>query len=85
MRVCVCVCVCVRVCVCVCVRAVVVVVVVVGWNLTEDANIHFGSQAILRLGSECSLRVHKDPQLNPLRNYSHSVHFPMQLVLVINN
>lgn len=31
---------------------------VVGWNLTEDANIHFGNQAmtsLLRMGSECSL------------------------------
>ena len=69
------------VCVCVCVRAR-------GWNLTEDANIHFVSQAmvsLLRMGSECSLCVHKDPQLDHSMDCSHSVHIPMQFVLVMNN
>ena len=78
-----CVCVFVCVCVCVCARARAR-----GWNLTKDVNIHFGSQAmtsLLRMGSECSPRVHKDPQLDPMRNCSRSVHIPMQFVLVINN
>ena len=76
-------CVCVCVCMCVCLR-LFVRARVGGWNLTEDANIHFVSQAmtsLLRMGSECSLCVYKDTQPDPSMEllsfspHSHAVCF----------
>jgi hypothetical protein len=53
-----------------------------GGDLTEDADIPFGSQAMtsfLRMSSECSLRVYKDPHVDSLRNYSLLSPFPSNL------